>query len=217
MSDPAFSTQRKAVQIRHREAIRKVANALQHWMQDLPTLDIQSLVNELKSFEKLEASVDLPELRAYIDDLDSLCKKHGLDFEWAPDLLFFEDVLSPLQLTPEENLLRLSGDLVPLVERPPVIMIPVPTALVYLGTKEEVHRYIDTFLSTIPKPVGWKDIPHALDLHIKWFYENRVLKKTPEDIAESVGRVDTFQIERAIRNVGKLLGRPRPRGRPKAS
>jgi hypothetical protein len=218
MSNPAFAGERKAIQRHYAGAIKSVATAVLDWAKELPSMSLGSLANEEVLQEDLRKRVEnLPELVAYTDQLDVLCQKHHLDYGWGSRLLFYEDVYNALQLNEEEKLISVSGALSPIVGLPAYVMLPIPTACVYLGTSKEIHEYIDNELDKLPRQSDSQDIPHALELHVKWFYAWKVLGKSSGEIAQAYGKSEDFQIRRAIRDIDRLLGgKRRPRGRPKA-
>lgn len=227
MSNPAFAKERKAIQSHYTEAIRKVATAVLDWAKKLPSLSLDSLATDESLLEDLRNRLENPsDLAPYLDQLDSLCRKHFFDYPWAPKLLFYEDIYNAMQLNDEQNLIFLSGALSRIVGTLPVFLLPIPSAVIYLGTKREIHEYVDNWLNNLAGQFDGKDNPHALKLHVKWFYANKVLGKEPEDIVEDPhlnpryleDKLEVAQVRRAIRNLDRLLGgKPRLRGRPPKS
>ena len=210
MNNPAFAEERRATQQKYEGALKEVANAIWDWTEKLPSLTIDSLANQEVLQEELRKRVgNVPELVAYT---------------WGPKILFIEDLYNALQMNEMQKLIYLSGELSSIVGSPPIVMLPIPISLVYLGTRKEIHEYINNELNNVPSHPDWKDIPHALELHVKWFYARKVLGKKPKEIAEDPNlnpmRYDTLElshISHAIRNIDKLLGgKSRARGRPKA-
>jgi len=221
MSNPAFAEDRIALQRQYEGAIKELATDFWKWNEELPNLTIKSLANELASFENLKSRVkNRSELAAYNAELEVLCQRHHLDYPWGANFLFHKHLFDALQLNQEQKLIWWSGTLGPVVGLPAYIMLPIPIAYVYLGTRKEIHKYINSQIDKLSKPSDWKDVPHALELHVKWLYANKVLGKSPKQIAQDFGLetgryLEESHVRRAIRNLDRLLGaKPRSRGRP---
>jgi len=215
-SNPAFVKDRTALREQYAGVIKEVAMGFSEWWsKELPSLNEESLANELDTFENLKSRVkNFSELGTYIDGLKALCQKHYLHYPWGPMALFCMDIYEALQLNQGQKLLFVSDALGLIMGLPAYIMLPLPTVYFCLGTRKEIRKYIDSQLNKISKPSDWKDIPHALERHVKWFYANKVLGKSPKQIAE-IESFDESKVREAIRTVNRLLGgKPRARGRP---
>lgn len=154
-------------------------------------------------------------LQAYID----LCSDSGLEYDWAPEFLFSEDMARYLNLGTDDMRVVVSIQLSSMFGIPPFIALVLPLSVVYLQSREEIHKLVDSILDEIPRDPSWRDLPHALPIHVKWLYAHKAKGMSYLQIYQdqslnpygSSQEGGSEKIGRAVRKLrGILAGSPSP-------
>lgn len=222
--NPEFKKELKAIRNEHRALLSEIVERISHICEKQGIEDISEITEESK-VEARSSVRDLPQLTLYVEQLLNLCIEWHLYYPWAVELLIFEDLEEAIGKTEELEEHIAMVLFTAITKLPPVILLPLPSYVVYFGKRKQIHKIIDTILDSLPRESFWKDIPHGLERHTKWLYANKALRMTPEQIFENpemnpIGdygcQADSPQIRRAIRKLDRLLGgQPRSPGRPR--
>lgn len=239
-ANPAFSKERDSVYQQYRSVLpatmRYILNVLREkgvlFLEEntpLNNIVMTGLATKvMRTFEQPEAAMKylqkVPQANQCFREYIGLCLRYGLDYEWAPWLLFCEDMVK--EYGPDSRV-SMSIGLSLLTGIEPFTAIILPSSVVYLEKRERIHKFVDLILDEIPRDSSWKDSPHGLKLHVGWLYAYKAKKMTYAQISDDPDLNSTStdgwspnpqQIGRAVRTLDRLLGgAPRSRGRPAKS
>lgn len=158
----------------------------------------------------------------YINEITELCLRYHVDYRWTPGILFYEDLQRVLGLNMDNDPLFIQFMLSVFTGLPPVVQVALPSYLVHMGKRNDIHTFVDASLDNIPREDSWRDVPHSLERHTKWLYNHKVEGKSYVDILnDSELTPDSYlaseyQVGRAVRRLDRFLGGlPGRKGRPK--
>ena len=158
-------------------------------------------------------------VQTVIDRYISFCQKRKLDYAWAPKLLLFEDLKQLISEKTDMLIERYTYEITvysyiftAITGLPPFLAINFPTYFLYLSSREQIHRFLDDILDSLPhdQEQEWVDLPHAIKKHARWLYAHKCgksyMKISKDPILNPNGKsVDAGHIRYAVTKLGRLL------------
>ena len=240
---PSFANDREAIYNKYRSVLLETKNyAIKMFqdiglkfaggkttLEDLAKVGLATMALKNFDFEKQRTNflTRVPQAKDYLHEYIGLCSRHHFDYDWAPSLLFCEDMQKESNVDLNTAHIALSIWLGMLTGMQPFTAIVLPSSVVYLETRPRIHKFIDSILDDIPRDPSWRDDRHSLKLHVKWLHANKAIGMSYYEIYNEAD-LNPFsankdedgprKIGRAIRKLHVLLGgTPLQRGRPKGS
>lgn len=174
-------------------------------------------INEDDASTLRKKVIENAKIQAVVNKYISFCQKQNLNYLWAPKLLFFEDLnqLISKKFDIPGNRYKYEITLYSYIFSaitglPQFVAINLPTFYLYLGNREQIHRFLDNIIDNLPHDQNWGDLPHAIKKHAKWLYAHKhgksYLKISEDPVLNPDGKsVDAGHIRYAVTKLDRLL------------